>query len=164
MDLSRRSFLGALMGLAAAPVLARLKPPELILPPAQLKLIKPEPVLLPTLVPVGVGNVLALRAFARDAPGVWPAMENVQACRLLRADGAVLMQRLVAVGMFLTIEFCAEQSIRFTVENPLVLDVPEDMCFDMTYCDERGVLWYRVIDGRVTEVLQPLGSSHAFAV
>jgi len=144
--LQRRSFLGALLGLAATPVLARLlPPPSLILPETALV---ETPIIMQTLeVPRGVGVLRGILATLDDS--VW----TPQGFQLLRADGARLIEHWVARGGMLMHPLHDPHGIVFTPDAPLVLDVPKHMDFQIMYemngehCTRRwigGVMSYDV--------------------
>lgn len=138
----RRSFLGALLGLAATPVLARLLPPSITVP----GFVGVEsPILLPTLeCPVGVLG--ALMEFRADLP---EEISPPQAMRVLRADGAVGMQFFVQRGGYLAYVAPHGAELCFTPNQPLVLDLPERMNFEMVYRLGDRYRARRVVDRQV---------------
>lgn len=150
--MQRRGFLGALMGLAAAPVLARLLPaqaPQIQTAAKSLieLLEQPQAIILPTLECDGVGALLSLRAIA-GGEFQWQ-QKNPSGFRLMRSDGETLLQNAVADGMVLMQNFGAGNEPVFTKGSPLVLDVPITMDFDLTYMVDGRVYWRKMVGGRV---------------
>jgi hypothetical protein len=135
MNIKRRSFLGALMGLAAAPVLARLEP---------IYLIPENPIILPTLVDEGDIFFIAMNGLATQSKATFAS--------ILRQDGSpVLKYAVSAYGGQVMWRPMHDLYIRFTKEHPLVFDVDDDIKFEMAYHHGNEVRVRRIVRGITTD-------------
>lgn len=140
--MQRRSFLGSLLGLAAAPALARLSP---ILTPS-VALSDAPPLILPTI--EGAGFAIELGVNAAPVPGV---------VRLLRAAAdkswrpQIMLQINTSPGHWALWRPSPGNEIAFSPSYPVVAVFPPGFSGTMTWQSLDGSCWLRTFeaDGRV---------------
>jgi hypothetical protein len=140
--MQRRSFLGSLLGLAAAPALAQLSP---ILSPAVSMEMAP-PLILPTI--EGTGFAIELGVNAAPVPGV---------VRLLRtaADKSwrpqIMLQINTSPGHWALWRSSPGNEIAFSPSYPIAAVFPPGFSGTMTWQSRDGSRWLRTFqaDGRV---------------
>lgn len=130
--MQRRSFLGALLGLAAAPVLAKLE--AVYVPPKQ------PPIILPTL----EGQAYLMRVQAQGTNhtnGILDIENAVTGFRIMRQDGALLMeQSLHAMGGMMIWEARPGSEIIYTPEHPLCFDMGKQLDLDIVLMHEGHII------------------------
>ena len=138
--MQRRGFLGALMGLAAAPAIARLEP---LIGDASKAII------LPALTPSGVGLADRLEFYNRGSDfaecGLW-RMPRVGAPKLMQTAG-------LGPNCGWLWRAHPGMEIVFTPEHPVVAMLPQ-RCEGWMFYDMDGERWVREfhLDGRVTDM------------
>ena len=137
---SRRGFLGVLMGLAAAPVLARLPMIEMT---SAIPVVE-SPLVLPHL--TGHGYLMSLTT------GCQGGEKAASYLRLLRHNQNQLM--IFNIGSYFYYKAALGQEIMFTPEFPLIFDVSGNIDIKLVYRNESGEFRARNIlaNGTVTDV------------
>jgi len=140
--MQRRGFLGMLMGMAAAPVLARV---PLFEPRVGLVLLDAPTVILPTIHEWGMVVGVSIEGL-----GIVP---GVAFGRLLRGDQSMLDLPVSAQGGYAHWQPPLGGEILFTPEHPLVLDASGVCSVSMSFLDNEGRPWVRrITDGKVVDI------------
>lgn len=122
--MNRRTFLGALMGLAATPLLERMDVPTIEYPID----VVTEPIIMPTVEARGIGRLLQIDAL--NPATHWTAPIGL---RILFPNGSLLLDRYLGPGMEFLWAFRAATEPIFTERDPLVLDFPPHLHVRMVY-------------------------------
>lgn len=131
--MQRRSFLGALLGMAAAPVLARLAP-AFVEPPKAEAFLEAPSILKPHSLGIipGSGPLHRISAYTGREE-----LYSAAICNFCRPDGTILL-RFTLCGHNLTWTSAPGSELVFLENEPLVMEAPPDVAVILTHSDLDG--------------------------
>jgi hypothetical protein len=125
--ITRRGFLGSLLGIAAAPVILRV---PLVVAAPNLVVIK-RPIILPTLFTSGRLVRIDAQGSGEESALGW--------ARVVRYQGhPIWMGHVNVYGGIMCQEFPHDQEVLFTEQFPLVVDVSPLVRVHLSYWDEQS--------------------------